>query len=56
MGLLAPTGAKQTWQTDYSVRVRVRSSLGRVMLGLSDILGRFGLGRAWFGSGQFQVN
>ena len=26
------------------------------MLGLSNISGRFGLGRVWFGSGRFRVN
>jgi len=40
----------------HSVRVRVGSSSGRVMFGLSDISGRFGLGRVWFGSGRFWVN
>ena len=42
----------------HSVRVRVRvgSCLGRVIFGLSDISGRFSLGRVWFGSGRFRVN
>ena len=41
---------------DYSVQVRVRSSSGWVMFGLSDISGRLGLGRVWFSSSGFQVN
>ena len=40
----------------HSVRVRIGSSLGRVMFGLNEISGRFGLGRVWFSSGQFLVN
>jgi len=40
---------------DHSVQVLVGSSLGRVMFGLSDISGRFGLGRVWFGSGGFRI-
>ena len=40
----------------HSVRVRVGSSSGWVMFGLSDISGCFGLGRVWFGSGRFRVN
>ena len=31
--------------------VWVGLSSGRVMFGLNDISGRFGLGRVWFGSG-----
>ena len=33
----------------HSVRVQVGSSSGRVMFGLSNISGHFGLGRVWFG-------
>ena len=40
----------------HSVRVRVGSSSGWVMFGLSDIFGRFGLGRVWFRSGRFRAN
>jgi len=40
----------------HSVRVRVASNLGRIMFGLSDISGRFGLGRLWFSSGRFRVD
>ena len=40
----------------HSVRVRVSVSSGRVIFGLSDISGHFGLGRVWFGSGRFRVN
>jgi len=40
----------------HSVRVLVGSSSGRVMFGLSDISGRFGLGRVWFSSDRFWVN
>jgi len=40
----------------HSVRVWVGPSLGWVMFGLSDILGCFGLGWVWFGSGGFWVN
>jgi len=40
----------------HSVRVWVGSRSIRVMFGLSDISGRFGLGRVWFGSGRFRVN
>ena len=40
----------------HSVRVRVGSSSDWVIFGLSDILGHFGLGRVWFGSGRFRVN
>ena len=39
----------------HSVRAWVRSSLGTAIFGLSEILGRFGLGRVWFGSGRFRV-
>ena len=40
----------------HSVPARVGSSSGQVMFRLSDISGRFGLGRVWFGSGRFRVN
>ena len=40
----------------HSVRVQVESSSDRVMFGLSDISGHFGLGRVLFGSGRFRVN
>ena len=40
----------------YSVQVWVGSSSSWVIFGLSDISGRFNLGRVWFGSSRFRVN